>query len=245
MPLNLTIKQLRYTEAAGRLGSIAAAAAELNISQSSITAAIDALEGSLGYDIFIRQPAKGILATPSGDKALGMVADILRQHSHFETELEALGGAPRGVLRLGCYMTVAPGFLPRVLSGFSAEYPEAQTDISEGDMDAMIELLSQGVIDLACTYEIAAGSELSFTPLFSAPPYALIPDSDPLAMQEELTLHDIADRPFILLDLPHTRAYFEQLYRSIGLRPKIAHSSRSSEIVRLSPIHISEPTRPY
>ena len=49
---SLTIKQLRYVEAAGRTGSIAAAAADLNISQSSITAAIDALETDMGFDVY-------------------------------------------------------------------------------------------------------------------------------------------------------------------------------------------------
>ena len=42
--LNFTLKQLRYVEAAGRLGSIGSAATKLNTSQSSITAAIDVLE---------------------------------------------------------------------------------------------------------------------------------------------------------------------------------------------------------
>ena len=47
--LNFTLKQLRYVAAAGREGSIANVATSLNISQSSITAAIDALEA--GSDI--------------------------------------------------------------------------------------------------------------------------------------------------------------------------------------------------
>ncbi|MFT7593794.1 MAG: DNA-binding transcriptional LysR family regulator [Paracoccaceae bacterium] len=43
------MKQLRYVEATGRLGSIANAAVEINISQSSITAAIGALESQVGF----------------------------------------------------------------------------------------------------------------------------------------------------------------------------------------------------
>ena len=60
--LNFTLKQLRYVEAAGRLGSIASAATKLNISQSSITAAIDVLEAELGYDLFLRTPGEGYLS---------------------------------------------------------------------------------------------------------------------------------------------------------------------------------------
>lgn len=232
MALNLTIKQLRYAETAGRLGSIAAAAGEHNISQSSITAAIDAMEAALGFDLFIRQPAKGIMSTPSGAEALNLIADILRQHGHFEGELEALGGAAGGILRVGCYVTVAPGFLPRVLADFSDMHPEAQADISEGDMNSMMDLLRQGVIDVALTYETGSDAEVNFHPLFKAPPYALIPEEDPLALRETVSLLDLANRPFIMLDLPHTRDYFEQMFRDQGLHPKIAHSSKSSEIVR-------------
>ena len=232
MPLNLTLKQLRYAETAGRLGSIAGAAGEHNISQSSITAAIDAMEAALGFDLFIRQPAKGIMPTPSGVEALKLIADCLRQHSHFEGELEALGGSAGGVLRVGCYVTVAPGLLPRVLSDFSAANPSAQADISEGDMTAMMDLLGQGVIDVALTYELGSDSDVNFRPLFTAPPYALIPEDDPLADQPSVTLAELAERPFIMLDLPHTRDYFERIFQEQGLRPRIAHSSKSSEIVR-------------
>ena len=68
--LNFTLKQLRYVAAAGREGSIANAANSLNISQSSITAAIDALEAGLGYNLFLRSPAKGIDPTSAGLQTL-------------------------------------------------------------------------------------------------------------------------------------------------------------------------------
>jgi len=46
--MHFTLKQLKYIEATGRLGSIANAATELHISQSSITAAIGAFERQIG-----------------------------------------------------------------------------------------------------------------------------------------------------------------------------------------------------
>jgi len=50
--LNFTLKQLKYFEATGRLGSIAKAVSNLNLSQSSITAAINSLESEIGFDLF-------------------------------------------------------------------------------------------------------------------------------------------------------------------------------------------------
>ena len=232
MAFNVTIKQLRYAEAAGRLGSIASAALEHSISQSSVTAAIDALEAQFGFDLFIRQPAKGIAPTPSGAEALELIGGVLRQFNHFETEVEALGGAPRGVLRLGCYVTVAPQFLPRALTAFNDRYPDAQTEISEGDMASVVAQLKRGAIDVACTFLRPMPDDLDFLPIFEAPPYALLPDDDPLANAASVSPADIADRPFILLDLAHTRDYFMPMFAAEGLTPRISHSTRSSEIVR-------------
>lgn len=230
--MNFTVKQMRYFEAAGRHGSISAAAAELNISQSSISAAIDALEGSLGVDLFIRQPAKGIVPTPAGREALEMVGSALSQFGHLQSELASLRGSPRGTLRLGCYQTVAPYVLPSLLKEFSDRYPQARIDLREGDMEMLPRLLATGEIDLALTYGLSEMRDAQFLPLFDARPYALVAADDLLAQRQAVRLAELAARPLVLLDLPHTKEYFRSLFRAQGLNMNVAHSSRSSEIVR-------------
>ncbi len=228
----LTLKQLRYADAVGRLGSIAAAAAELNISQSSITAAIDSLESTLGYDLFVRQPAKGVVPTPTGRRALAMMSEMLIQVSHFESELESLEGGPRGMLRLGAYVTAAPYILPPMLTTFSRHYPQARVDLREGDMATISNLLSEGAVDLACTYSAGIPEGWDFRPLFPARPYALVSVDDALSGQPTVSLAELASRPMIMLELSHTREYFIGLFEAAGVRPNVAHSTRSSEIVR-------------
>jgi DNA-binding transcriptional LysR family regulator len=230
--VNFTLKQMRYFEAAGRHGSIAAAAVELNISQSSISAAIDALEGHLGVDLFIRQPAKGIVPTPAGRQAMDMVRSALSQFGHLQSELASLRGSPRGTLRLGCYQTVAPFVLPPLLKAFSDRYPAARIDLREGDMGMMADLLRAGEIDLALTYAVPDMRNLEFMPLFDARPYALVSADDPLAQSRAVRLAELAERPLVLLDLPHTKEYFQRIFQAQGLSMNVAHSSRSSEIVR-------------
>ena len=104
---SLTIKQLRYVEAAGRTGSIAAAATDMNISQSSITAAIDALEAETGYDLFTRVPAKGLMITSAGQQCIALITDFLGDFREFESELGAIGGTSSGVIRLACFAAAA------------------------------------------------------------------------------------------------------------------------------------------
>ncbi|MCO6390112.1 LysR family transcriptional regulator [Aliihoeflea aestuarii] len=237
--MHFTLKQLRYVEAAGRTGSIVNAATELSISQSSITAAIDALEHDLGFDLFVRMPAKGIVATPIGRETIDRVRGFLEQARHLESDLRSMRGDLAGTLCIGCYVTTAPHVLPLILRGFARDYPNVGIDIFEGDMATVSEALSAGRVDVALTYQMLVPGrqgilprDAGFSPLFPARPHAVISSDDPLARQEAVTLAELAELPMVLLDLPYATDYFMGLFRSHGLEPKVAHSTRSSEIVR-------------
>ncbi|MGJ8545058.1 MAG: LysR substrate-binding domain-containing protein [Sulfitobacter sp.] len=230
--LNFTLKQLRYVEAAGRLGSIANAAVELSISQSSIAAAIEALEGGLGYDLFIRTPSRGITETPQGRDALVQVRRFLQQARQFEAEIQSAAGEMRGTIRIACYATAAPAFLPIVLRSITEKFPNVSVTVLEGSLSRMIEYLNEGQADLAFTYEIFSDPRHDFEALFEAPVYAIVPLDDPIAQKSSTTMAEMATRPLVLLDLPGAREYYTDLLEATGEKINIAHSTRSSEILR-------------
>jgi DNA-binding transcriptional LysR family regulator len=230
--LNYTLKQLTYVEAAGRLGSISKAAIELAISQSSITAAIDAVEHRLGYDLFIRTPARGIRPTPQGALALSQVRVFIEQARHFEAEIHAVAGDLRGTVRLACYATAAPAVLPPILRDVTEHFPEMTLSILEGSIGEVVEYLDNGEADLAFCYGGYGGTRHDFQSLFEAPPFAIVPRGDPLARKPEIRLAELAERPLVMLDLPGAREYFLGVFAEAGLVPRLAHFTRSSEILR-------------
>lgn len=230
--VNFTLKQLRYVEAAGRLGSIARAAEELSISQSSITAAIDQIESGLDYDLFVRTPAKGIQATPAGLQALVMIRTFLDQARQFESELQSVGGDASGLVRVACYATAAPAFLPLILRDITEKYPGMSVQLLEGNMETIVGFLDDGKADLAFTYPRVLHSGHDFLPLFRPPPYALLSTNDPMSAQSGVSLRELADKPMVLLDLPLTRDYFFGMFQKVGCKPTIAHTTRSAEIAR-------------
>lgn len=230
--MNFTLKQLRYVEAAGRLRSIARAAVEVSISQSSITAAIDALEDSLDYALFVRTPAKGIQPTPSGREALQLIRNFLNQTRQFQAELQSQGGDDVGLVRIACYITAAPAFLPPILKSISENFPGISIKVMEGDMMSIVDYLDNGDVDLVFTYDTYLPDSQSFEPLFDAPPYALLPASDPICLKSSVTFNELSKMPMIMLDLPYTRDYFLGLFRTRGLHPEVVHSTRSAEIAK-------------
>jgi len=227
-----TIKQLRYIEAAGRLGSIARAASELNISQSSITSAIDSLENEVDFDLFIRTRAKGLQTTSGGEQVLKLIKNFMDHARDFEADIKNFGKTATGTVRIAIYGTTAPSFLPVILDSITKSLPEVSVKILEGTLNEVMEFVSDGEADLAFTYELATDARHDFISLLRAPPYALFSVNDPLAAKPFVTMEELAAHPMVLLDLPVARYYLLSLYEELDLKPTIAHSTQSSEIGR-------------
>lgn len=230
--VGLTLKQLRYVEAAGRTGSISKAADELNISQSSITAAIDGIEASMQFDLFTRVPAKGIHETPAGTQSLRLIRDFLGQYRDFEAELTAVGGATTGTVRIACFATAAASFLPLVMQRFAQASPDVAIGLLEGNMETVVDMLNEGKADVAFTYAEVAQDQHRFEPLAKLPPYALISTSDPLASQDTVSLAELSGRAMVSLDLPRSIGYYSGMFATVGLEVEVAHSTLSTEMIR-------------
>ncbi|MEW7009795.1 MULTISPECIES: LysR family transcriptional regulator [unclassified Lentilitoribacter] len=230
--LPLTLKQLRYVEAAGRTRSISAAAEDQNISESSIASAIGALEASLGFDLFSRVPSKGINPSPAGWDCLKLISKILREFDEFQTELLAIGGNLVGTVRLACFASATSGFLPAAIESFQQEYPGVTFKLVEGSMDAVIDHIDSGLADIAFSYEEVTTEAHQFNSLVSLPHYALLPSRDPLSQKRGVSLKDLSTRPMVNLELERTKTYYVNLLKDAGLKVIVAHHTRSAEMVR-------------
>lgn len=230
--MRFTLKQLRYYDAALRTGSIAKAAVEMNISQSSITAALDLLEQTVGQELFRRVPARGIQPTDTGQRVGQYIAAFLEHARVFESDLMSLSGNPTGRLHVGCYSPSAPFVLPRLMKKVAHLHPSIRVELVEADLNEMNTLLQDGKIDLALTYRRTVPEELPFLPLFDARPYALLPEDSPLAVQPSVSLRDLSAMPLVLLDLPDALGYFTELFKSQDLRFHTVHTTKSSAVLR-------------
>lgn len=230
--LDVSLKQLAYVEAAGRLGSIASASKALQISESSITAAIDGLETRLGFDLFVRVPAKGISTTPVGEEALTLISRFLKDARATRAELGSLGGLAQGFVQVACFATAAANFLPELLIKYAADYPGVEVHLAEGDIELAIEHLDQGRADVAFTYADVVPETQDFRPLVTAPAYALIARTNPLSEAPDVTLKELSDYGMIALTLRRTRDYYTGMFTKAGLSVRVVHATPSTEMIR-------------
>ncbi|WP_230492690.1 LysR family transcriptional regulator [Martelella alba] len=213
--------------------SIAEASRHLHIAQPSISTAIKSLEESFDTQLFIRHHAQGVSLTTSGRRFFEKASELLRMSYQFEQNTRADNGMVSGTISLGCFETVAPLYLPRLIAGFKKRYPNITLQIHDGEQHELTHGLHRGRFDMVILYRHDLDSSIRTEPL-NAPqkPYALLQANHPLAQRDTVSLAELSQEPMILLDVVPSRNYFIDIFKEKGLTPDVAYSSPSIEMVR-------------
>ncbi|WP_125615397.1 LysR substrate-binding domain-containing protein [Specibacter cremeus] len=230
--MDVTLTQLRYfVEAAGRL-SMTGAAERLNVAQSAVSAAVSQLERHIGSQFFIRQRSKGLVLTPAGELFLRDAQAVL---AHLEEALDHARGEQRSVegrVRLACFNTLAPFLLPGLLAKLSVQHPQLEVEVIEADAAGCSAALLGGQADLALCYDMGLPEGIATTVVDTSRPYVALPPTHRLAGVGEVSLADLGDEPFVLLDMPFTRELMLSIAAGAGGTPNVRFRSASYETVR-------------
>ena len=232
MALRFTLRQLEYMVAVGDTGSVAQAAARVNVSPPSISAAITQLEAELGVQLFVRHHAQGLSLTPGGRRVYNEARRLLDSAAALTDLAGDISDRPRGPVNLGCLVTLAPYLSAAVRRSFQSAYPDAQLTLYEGHQARLLEMLRRAEIDVAITYDMQIPADVGFTALADLPPSAILPADHRLAARPAVALAELAGEPLVLLDLPISREYFLSLFHGAGLTPRIAERTSDMAVLR-------------
>ena len=230
--MQYTLKQLQYLISVSEHGNISAAARDLLISQPALSTSIAQLESSLGLTLLIRHHAKGVSLTPAGADFLARARSLLTHAQEIEEDVRELRDSISGDLAVGCFVTLAPFFIPRLMSDLKENHPKLRIRLIEGTLDRLQQLLKSGDIEMALLYDLELDSELRSEGLTVIAPHVLLPSGHPLSGGKSVSLKALQDESMILLDLPHSREYFQRLFQHLGINPRIDQRSASFELVR-------------
>lgn len=232
MALRYTLRQLEYFVAVGDAGSIALAADRLNVSAPSISSAISQLEGALSVALFVRQHAQGLALTPGGRRIYKAARELLEDAAALHGMAGEISDRIAGPISVGCLVTIGPYFLPELRKAFTDAYPGAAFRQEEGSQADLFRMIRAAEIDTAITYDLEIPKDIAFEPLADLKPYALFAPDHPLAARDSVSLETLATHPLVLLDLPISRDYFQSLFQTAGLKPRIADRTSHLAMVR-------------
>jgi DNA-binding transcriptional LysR family regulator len=231
--VSFTLKQVRYFAGVAEFGSISRAAAELSISQSSVTEAIKDLEARLGVRLLERR-RRGMELTYHGHVFLRHVKAILTEVSSAEANLANEADAEAGALNLGVTSLTSGYVLSDILSRFRRAKPGLDVSAVEDTGEYLEHLLIGGELDVAIMLVTnLRNAQALHAEILAVSPFRLwLPIGHPLCAQESIALEDLTDEPQIVLDVDELQTEAQRLMSSFRARPKVAFRTRSIEAVR-------------
>lgn len=230
--MDFTLRQLEYFVAVAELGTITGAAARLHVSPSALSASLTELEGRLGVQLCVRRKAHGVSLTSSGVQVLQQARIALQSAAEIPYVAGLPGGQLHGPVTFGCYVTLAPTVLPRVLDGMLRAHPLVTVAMVEATQDSLQRKLNDGEIDLAAVYDMQISGNPQRALLYETRAHVLLAASHRLAQAPAVRLADLADEEFILLDAPPSSEHTLSLLAQQGVHPRTRHRTSSYEAVR-------------
>ena len=195
----MTEQQLVYVVTIVNFGSYSEAALELNISQSSISKQVLALEDELGVQLFDRS-ARRISLTPAGETLLPEIRKIVQLSQGLRRSAEKLQPSYMKRISILSLPVAGPVQLHIPIRRFEEEHKDYQVELLEREEQALSRQLLKGDFDLAFTYydpyyvSRHSSEQSVFIPVLDDEIVAAVNESHPLAAKNKIqpcTLNEI------------------------------------------------------
>lgn len=179
-------------------GSFVKAADMLGYTQSGISQMIQSLENELSMKLLLRSRA-GVKLTPEGEQLYPYILKIVSSYNVLLEKNKELQGLDSGVIRIGTISSISCHWLPHMIKGFQAIYPHVQFVLLQGDYNMISEWIKAGEVDFGFINS-AAVPGLNTVSLKDGEFLAVLPSNHPLAKNSTITLKELADEPFLLVE---------------------------------------------
>ncbi len=170
--LRLTLRQLQIFVAVARSGSTTAASAEIALSQSATSSAVNELERLLSLRLFDRA-GKRLLLNDNGRALLPRALALLDGAAGIE-QMSRDGSAQAQSLRIGASTTIGNYVLPKLLAGFmGAQQPGSaaawRSKVVIGNTAAICDAVTAFELDVGLIEGPSHQPELVVTPWLQRP----------------------------------------------------------------------------
>ncbi|WP_143965437.1 hydrogen peroxide-inducible genes activator [Gordonia zhaorongruii] len=223
-----SIGGLRAFVAVAKKLHFGSAAADLGVSQPSLSQSLAGLEAGLGLQL-VERTTRRVMLTPEGARLLPSAITACDAVDDFL--LDAAGDLDplTGHLRLGIIPTIAPYILPRVLRGLGERRPSLTLLVIEDQTDRLLGQLRDGSLDAAVLALPAGIPGIGEITMYDEDFLLAMPKGHPLAGRKRLSPDLLADLPLLLLDEGHCmRDQALDVCQRAGVEPDLQQTRAAS-----------------
>jgi DNA-binding transcriptional LysR family regulator len=183
------------------------------------------LEEELGFPLFTREYHK-VELTSAGRVYLAQVKRILDQLDAARQDAVAVARGRKGRLRIGYGVHLPDGYLPRVVSAFSAER-RLDIDILEAPSPRVLQMLREKAVDVAFVMAPFDKAGLVVRELMREPLMIVVAAGHRLGAAPLSDFAQLAEEDFVVCrryEEPGFRELVEGLCREAGFTPRVAQA---------------------
>lgn len=221
------IRQMTYLVALGREKHFSRAAETCNVTQSTLSAGLKALERELDMRLVIREP-RYMGFTPEGERVAEWAAQIIADYESLRQDIEFFRDGLKGTLRLGVIPAAMPQ-IARLTAPFCAEHEHVTVDIQSITSVEIQRGLDKFELDAGVTYlENEPLANMRKRPLYHERYVFVTPRFGPWGGSSCVTWRDAAAANLCLLnETMQNRRVLNNLAQSIGinLKPTVTTNS--------------------
>ena len=197
--------------------NLSKAAAELHITQPSVSYAIKQMEEALGLKLFHRL-SKGVELTEEGQALFEYVEQSFTMLDSAQKHLENLKQLNEGEIRIGASDYLIKHLLLPQLNTFHKVYPGIRIRLSHGKTPEISKRLKDGEIDCAFVHMPIQDPLLTIQTLAKLEDCFVVGEAYQELASRSLTMKELSEQPLILFSPgSSTRVYVEKWFATKGL----------------------------
>lgn len=213
----MDVRQLRYFMRIVEKRSLSRAAADLRVSQSSLSLHVANLEQELGVELLVRS-RRGVALTECGELLLTRARAIIGQVDATMEEIRSFAENPAGLVTLGLPASIAAFFSAPLLMQLKVRYPRITLRIVDGVTSRLLALAQEKRVDLAMVTEVGPMSALGAERLVSETLYLAGAGPRRFGNAFAVNAANLASVPLVLPSRDHgTRLLVEEYAKALGI----------------------------
>lgn len=232
----MNIKRIEYFLMAAKYMSFTKAAAQLYITQPSLSKQIAILEDELGQKLFERNK-KNMRLTHAGKLMYAEFEKVMPQITAVIEKVRQINNDSVGILVLGCVESLyISNKMSEIIRQFATEYKDIDLFFERCNFETIRNRLNDGTIDVAFTIsnQIKNPDEFNIVELEQRRRYIILSASHTLAHKKTLDFTDLKDETIIMLDREKSLVTNDDIFdafRAAGFYPKIRYAPSNETIL--------------
>lgn len=217
----ITVAQLRTFAAVEYTGSIKGAAAELVVTQPSVSGAVSALEREVGARLVerhgrgVRLTAAGRAFAPFGSRALALLEEG-------RAAAEAAADPGRRELRIAAVNTAGEYIVPPLLKEFRRVHPEVDLRLEVGNRERVFRRLELRDADVGIGGTPPEGGAFTGVPFLDNEHLVLASPEHPMVVRRSIPVGELEGETWLLRESGSgTRAFVGGILAEWGIKPSL------------------------